>query len=85
MPYSGLLGPAVTDDFTHRLGAARRHGVASADPGMVAQPPVDPGYAMPNADVGNLNQSPGQDVTGTLPAAYQQQLLQALQTLMGRT
>ena len=35
---------------------------------MVAAPPVDPGYAMPNVDMGNLNQSPNQTVTGWLPA-----------------
>jgi len=69
MPYSGLLGPVAPDSFTSRLSLGR-HGIANADPGMVAQPYADPGYAMPNADVGNLNQAPGQDVTGTLPAAY---------------
>jgi hypothetical protein len=83
VPYSGLLGDALGgggDDFTTRL--RRRHGVASADPGMVAQPPVDPGYAMPNVDLGNLNQMPGQDVSGWLPTSDQQQLLlRALQTL----
>lgn len=41
--------------------------MASADPGMVAQPYADPGYSMPNVDYGNLNQSPGQSVGGWLP------------------
>lgn len=43
-------------------------GNPGADPGMVAQPYADPGYAMPNAFVGNLNQAPGQTIGGTLRA-----------------
>jgi hypothetical protein len=35
---------------------------------MVVQPYVDPGYGMPNAFVGNLNQAPGLDVGGWLRA-----------------
>lgn len=35
---------------------------------MVVQPYADPGYGMPNAMVGNLNQSPGQEVGGWLRA-----------------
>jgi hypothetical protein len=63
--------PVYADDFAGRLGNIRP-GSISADPGMVVQPPVDPGYAMPNAHVGNLNQTPGQAVGGWLPAAAQQ-------------
>jgi hypothetical protein len=55
-------------DFAARLETMRGRGVAGADPGMVVQPPVDPGYAMPNAFEGNLNQSPGLEVGGWLPA-----------------
>jgi hypothetical protein len=54
-------------DWTARLGA-NRSGDPNADPRMIAQPPTDPGYAMPNADVGNLNQMPGVEVSGWLPA-----------------
>ena len=63
----GLLDPALRQkkDWTDRLPA----GSPSADPAMVATPSVDPGYAMPNAFVGNLNQAPGQVVGGTLPAS----------------
>jgi hypothetical protein len=52
-------------DWTARLPP----GSPSADPNMVAQPYADPGYAMPNAFVGNLNQAPGQEVGGALPAS----------------
>ena len=54
---------------TGRLGSALTEGAS--------RPPIppwwfnrtnDPGYAMPNVDIGNLNQSPGQVVTGWLPA-----------------
>jgi hypothetical protein len=55
-----------TGDWTTRLPAA----TGTADPNMVAQPYANPGYAMPNADVGNLNQSPNQVVPGYLPAAW---------------
>ena len=58
--------PAI-NDFTSRLPPA----TASADPNMVASPYADPGYAMPNVDLGNLNQAPGQEVSGWLPASAQ--------------
>ena len=87
MPFRGLLGSAVSDDsdFTHRL-QTMRPATEGADPRMVAQPPIDPGYAMPNVDLGNLNQMPGQDVSGWLPSSLtddekQQLLRRALQTL----
>jgi hypothetical protein len=67
MAISGLLGNVRRKgepDFTDRLPPA----VGSADPAMVA-PYAGPGDAMPNADVGNLNQSPNQDVLGYLQAA----------------
>ena len=41
----------------------------NADPGMVVQPYADPGYAMTNVPQGNLNQAPGQEIGGYLPAA----------------
>jgi hypothetical protein len=53
-------------DWTARMGANR--GDPNADPRMVVQPSNDPGYAMPNADMGNLNQMPGVEVSGWLPA-----------------
>jgi hypothetical protein len=56
--------PQGAQDFTGRLPPA----VSNADPGMVVQPGADPGYRMPNALEGNLNQSPGQIVGGWLPA-----------------
>jgi hypothetical protein len=70
MAISGLLGSAVSSapDWTDRLPPA----VGTADPGMVVQPYADPGYAMPNADVGNLNQSPNQEVLGYLQAALRE-------------
>jgi hypothetical protein len=61
------------DTFTTRLGVpAGRRGVSNADPGMVVQPYVDPGYAMPNADEGNLNQSMQArlEVGGVQPVAF---------------
>ncbi len=64
----GHIGPNPylrKDDFTGRLPPA----VARADPRMIRQPSSDPGYAMPNPDVGNLNQRPGIEVSGTLGAA----------------
>ena len=84
MPYSGLLGPALTDDWTTRLGHQPRRGREYADPGMVAQPGADPGYGMPNAYVGNLNQAPGIATQGWLPASQDEQLLRALQALGAR-
>jgi hypothetical protein len=49
---------------------------------MVAQPDVDPGYGLHNTPLGNLNQSPGQEVGGWLPAGMtQDDLLRALQML----
>ena len=59
------------DDFTARLSQQIRRAIGSADRGMVVQPYADPGYAMPNVDVGNLNQMPGQEVSGWLPSAAQ--------------
>lgn len=56
------------DDFTARLPPGSPRG----DPGMVVQPYTDPGYGMPNAFVGNLNQAPGQVVGGALPVNAQQ-------------
>jgi len=63
---SNALGPGL--DFTGRLPPA----VGSADPRMIVQPPIDPGYAMPNANIGNLNQMPGVEVSGALRAQAQQ-------------
>jgi hypothetical protein len=51
-------------DFTDRLRRIRPT-VDNADPGMVVQPPVDPGY-MPNIDTGDVVQMPV--VEGWLPA-----------------
>jgi hypothetical protein len=51
-------------DFTARLPP----GSPGADSGMVTRPYADPGYGMPNAFVGNLNQAPGQEVGGWLRA-----------------
>ena len=62
-PLFAMLAPPPRD-FTDRLPA----GVYNADERMVVQPYADPGYAMPNASEGNLNQSPGQVVGGYLPA-----------------
>ena len=53
------------NDWTARLPP----GSPSADQGMAVQPYADPGYGMPNAYVGNLNQSPGQTVGGYLPTS----------------
>ena len=50
----------------------QRPSYGTADPRMTVQPYADPGNAMPNADMGNLNQSPGLVVPGTLPASAQQ-------------
>ena len=59
-PYRPSYG---ANDWTARLPP----GSPGADQGMVAQPYADPGYGMPNAFVGNLNQSPGMNVGGYLP------------------
>lgn len=59
-PYRPSYG---ANDWTARLPP----GSPGADQGMVAQPYADPGYSMPNAFVGNLNQSLGQTVGGYLP------------------
>jgi hypothetical protein len=56
--------PYGANDWTARLPP----GSPSADPGMVVLPYTDPGYGMPNADIGNLNQSPGLAVGGALRA-----------------
>jgi len=85
MPYSGLLGPLAPDTFTTRMGRLRR-GITDADPGMVAQPPVDPGYAMPNPNVNDLYQEPQWEPRSWVPVDdKQQQLLRALQVLTGQT
>lgn len=68
----------VVDDFAYRLSQQPRHAIGTADPGMVAQPYADPGYAMPNADIANLNQAPGQEVSGWLPASAQPDVNQGL-------
>jgi len=70
MPFNPnrLFGMPLPNTFVNRLP----HGIDAADPGMVAPPVADPGYAMPNADMSNLNQSLGYPVQGTLPAGYQQ-------------
>jgi hypothetical protein len=60
-PYRPSYG---ANDWTARLPP----GSPSADPGMIAQPYADPGYGMPNAYVGNLNQAPGLVVGGALRA-----------------
>ena len=59
-PYRPSYG---ANDWTARLPP----GSPGADQGMVAQPYADPGYGMPNAFVGNLNQMPGMAVGGYLP------------------
>jgi hypothetical protein len=59
-PYRPSYG---ANDWTARLPP----GSPGADQGMVAQPYADPGYGMPNAYVGNLNQAPGMAVGGYLP------------------
>ena len=64
---AGYASADPNGDWTARLGV-NRGGQPAADPAMVVQPTNDPGYAMPNVDIGNLNQSPGQVVTGWLPA-----------------
>jgi hypothetical protein len=56
-------------DFTDRLSRIRP--AFDTDRGMVVQPPVDPGYAMPNVDSGNVVQTPGIEVEGWLPAGLQ--------------
>ena len=58
-------GQSQPGDFTSRLPAAD----PNVDQSMVVQPYADPGYGMPNASEGNLNQSPGQTVGGYLPAS----------------
>jgi hypothetical protein len=60
-PYRPSYG---ANDWTSRLPP----GSPSADTGMVVQPYADPGYGMPNAFVGNLNQAPGLAVGGALRA-----------------
>lgn len=66
MPISSQFRyPPAPNDFTSRLPRVN----ANADPGMVAQPYVDPGFGLHNTPVGNLNQSPGQTVSGYLPAS----------------
>ena len=60
-PYRPSYG---AKDWTARLPP----GSPGADTGMVVQPYADPGYGMPNAFVGNLNQSPGLVVGGVLRA-----------------
>ena len=57
--------PYGANDWTARLPP----GAPGADTGMVVQPYADPGYGMPNAYVGNLNQSPGVAVGGYLPVS----------------
>jgi len=52
-------------DFTDLLRRIRP-ALDSADPGMVVQPPVDPGY-MPNIDPHDVVQRP--EVEGWLPAS----------------
>ena len=58
-PYRPTYG---ANDWTARLPP----GSPSADQGMAVQPYADPGYAMPNPYIGNLNQSPGMAVGGYL-------------------
>ena len=84
MAVGGLLGSAVgpPNDWTARLGQQPHHARGNVDPGMVAQPNVDPGYGLHNTPLGNLNQSPGLEVGGWLPAGMtQDDLLRALQML----
>ena len=51
------------------FGVNRGASLAASDPAMVVQPTNDPGYAMPNVDIGNPELSrPGEVVTGWLPA-----------------
>jgi len=67
---NSLLTPAPPRDFVDRMNR-ERPGVGTADPRMVVQPPVDPGYAMPNISEGNLVQPeliPGMVIEGWLPA-----------------
>jgi len=69
VPLNRLMAPLLTPqgDFTSRLPPAQ----STADPNMVAQPQVDPGYGLHNTPLGNLNQAPGQEVGGWLPAGVQ--------------
>src|SRR4029077_4095281 len=72
IPYNpNRLFVPLADDFTTRLSQQPRHAIGNANPGMVAQPYADPGYGMPVPDMGNLNQAPGLEIPGTLPASYQ--------------
>jgi hypothetical protein len=61
------LGPPPQAGFIGMLSRLRP-GQANADPSMVASPYANGGDAMPNADLGNLNQMPGQVVSGWLQA-----------------
>lgn len=76
--------PAPVNDFTYRLSQMPRHAIGNADPNMVATPYADPGNAMPNVDQGNLNQAPGQEVNGLLPASSLAPFFQFLATLSQR-
>jgi hypothetical protein len=64
-----LMAPLLSpqQDWTAQLPP----GQPGADPNMVAQPTVDPGYGLHNTPLGNLNQSPGQTIGGYLPANAQ--------------
>ena len=51
-----------------RMQSTMRPVDETSDPGMVAQPLADPGYAMPNPPIENLNSMEGVEVSGWLPA-----------------
>lgn len=69
---NGLRGFAVqpsVDDWTHRQMERWDKGNPDTDRAMIVQPATDPGYAMPNASQGNLNQMPGVEVPGFIPVS----------------
>ena len=60
---------------------ARGQAQSNADPGMVVQPYVDPGYRMPNTGEQNLPQNVGNEVYGWLPSTAQNPLAASVPTL----
>jgi hypothetical protein len=68
MAISSVYAPQPPQDWRGRLKDMRGQAYGDADPRMVVQPYADPGYRMPNTGEGNLNQSPGQEIGGWLPA-----------------
>jgi hypothetical protein len=78
--YKGLLGDAVDDWITRLPTRPDRPWQPDVDHPMIVQPTVDPGYAMPNAPMENLNSMPGAEVQGALPV----NVTRALQALIAR-